>query len=349
MQSSCNIGIVGCGVIAPTHAECFAGEERAKMRWACDIVEEKARRLADRFGIPNVTTDYHDVLADPAVDAISICTPHASHGRIAVDALAAGKHVQCEKALAATREQMSEMLAAHRRHPGFVFACVFQHRFNRLYQAIKKLIEDGAFGQVLTAGMQMRCFRSEGYYTADAWRGTWAEEGGSVLINQAIHTIDILAWMLGGVEAVCGTYSNQTHTNSIETEDAAVASLRFRNGALGTIEATSSSHLDWEPTVFVHGTDGSLEVRDGTPTKIIFRTPEQTESVRAALQSAPEKAELSAAKAYYGGEHRSQIADFVDAVCEDRDPFITAESGRHAVDIVLAVYDAHRQGGWVAL
>jgi predicted dehydrogenase len=226
---------------------------------------------------------------------------------------------------------------------------VFQHRFDGVFQTIKRLVEEDAFGQVLTAGMQMRCFRSKGYYTADAWRGTWAEEGGSVLINQAIHTIDALAWMLGGVESLCGAYLNQTHGDVIETEDAAVASLRFRNGALGTIEATSSSHIDWEPTAFVHGTEGSIEVRHGSAVKLLFEDPEQVKRVEQELAAFRGGGLVDSAKAYYGGHHRSQIADFVAAVREGRPAFVTAESGRHAVDIVLGVYESHRTGGWVTM
>lgn len=349
MQDKCRVGIIGCGVIAPTHAECFSKEERAEIVWACDIEEEKARSLAARYGVPHVTARLQDVLEDERVNAISICTPHASHAEIAVAALEAGKHVLCEKALGATAEQMDEMLAAHKRHPSLVFSGVFQHRFERRHQLMKQLVEDGSFGEVLTAGMQMRCFRSKDYYRADKWRGTWAEEGGSVLINQAIHTVDALAWIMGGVADLCGTYSNQTHEDTIETEDAAVAALRFRNGALGTIEAISSSHIDWEPTMFIHGTKGSIEIRNASPMKVVFTDAAVRERVTRELSGTPEAAPVGSAKAYYGGEHRSQIADFVEAVVEGREPFVTAASVRHAVEIVLAVYASHRKGGWISV
>ena len=349
MSTSCRVAIIGCGVIAPTHAECFQREANADVRWACDTVESRAQALAQKFSIPRVTTRLEEVLADPEVDAISICTPHADHASIAIAALDAGKHVLCEKALAPTHAHMDAMLAAGDRHPDRVFSGVFQHRFDRRHQVLKRLVESGAFGDMLTAGMHMRCYRSKAYYRADAWRGTWDREGGSVLINQAIHTVDILAWICGGVASLCGTYDNQTHADTIETEDVAVATLRFRNGALGTIEATSSSPLDWENTLFVHGTAGSLELRNQQPMKVSFTDPAVTEAVRADLTRPIEPAAPSSAKAYYGGEHRSQIADFVAAVIEHRAPFITARSARHAVDIVLGVYESHRTGGWIQL
>lgn len=349
MKQSVNIGVIGCGVIGPVHAECFSLLDDATVTWACDLVESKARKLSERFDIANVATDYHDLLADASLDAVAICTDHASHALIAAAALQAGKHVLCEKALAANADGLDEMFAAHRDRPDLVFAGVFQHRFESLNRTLRTLIASSKLGTLLTAGVQVRCLRTPEYYRADAWRGTWGAEGGSTMINQAIHFIDLLAWMTGGIEAVVGAHANLTHGDSIETEDTAAATLKFRNGALGTLEATSSSHLGWEYTLSFHGSAGSLEVRNDLPTKVAFQDPDVQAEVQAALAACHDVPRPGTAKIYYGSGHPANIADFVAAIREGRPPYVTAASTRHTVELILGIYESHRTGGWVQL
>jgi predicted dehydrogenase len=239
------------------------------------------------------------------------------------------------------------MLAAHRRRPRLVFEGVFQHRFDALYRYVKGLVQAGAFGTLLTAAVQVRCRRTAEYYRADAWRGTWAREGGAVLINQAIHFIDLLVWLMGGVRAVCGTYTNLTHRRVIETEDTAAGALRFRNGAVGTLEATCSSHLGWEPTLSFHGSEGSLDLRGNQPLKVAFADPRLEKKIRAGLAAALKEPGKLFGKSYYGTGHPAQIADFVAAIRNRRRPTIPAASARHTVDVVLALYESHRTGRWM--
>ncbi len=343
------VGIIGSGVIAPTHVESYQSLGNVQVAWACDLDEAKAKTLAQRFDIPNTTTRAEDVFADENLDAVSICTDHASHAELCIQALAAGKHVLCEKALAAKSDQLDAMVAAHAKSPHLVFSGIFQHRFNPVYQVLKKHIEAGDFGTLLTAGVRMHCYRSDDYYRGDTWRGTWEGEGGSVLINQAIHMIDILSWMLGGVAGVSAAYANRTHTDSIETEDTAVALLKFHNQALGTIKATCSSHYRWQPVVSVNGTRGSVEIHNGRIQALDFADKPMELAIREEIQSASAPTQAPTGKSYYGGHHQLQIADFVDAVRNRRDPFVPACQARHAVDIVLGIYDSHRSGGWSQL
>lgn len=254
------IGIIGCGVIAPTHAACYRQHPaQAQLTWACDLDPARAGALAEKFEIPQTTTDYRQLLAAADVDLVSICTDHASHAPIACAALDAGKHVLCEKALAHQTEGLDAMLQAAERHPGQVFAGVFQHRHEPVNQMLRDIIQSGALGTMLTAAMQIRCWRSPAYYRGDAWRGTWAQEGGAVLINQAIHYVDLLQWLMGGVRTVSGTYANRAHQDCMETEDAVTAALTFASGAVGTLEATCASHLGWEPSLHFHCTEGSCD------------------------------------------------------------------------------------------
>ena len=348
-MTALRVGIIGCGVIAPTHIKGYQAEDGVEVTWACDLVEDKARALAQRFGIPRVTTSASQVFAADDVDAVSVCTDHASHADLCCRALEAGKHILCEKALAPTTQDLDAMMACQDLHQDLVFAGVFQHRFNRVFQVIKRRIEEGAFGEILTAGVRMHCFRSDDYYKADAWRGTWKGEGGSVLINQAIHMIDVLAWILGGVQEVSASYCNRTHNDSIETEDTAVAVLKFRQGALGTLKATCSSHYAWRPIVSVDGTAGSVEVFEGTVQRLDFADAKMQQEMADELAAAAEPIVDAGGKAYYGGHHPLQIADFVNAIREKRSPFVSARQARHAVDLVLGIYESHRSGRWVRL
>jgi predicted dehydrogenase len=347
MNTPLRVGIIGCGVIAPTHAECFLANENIEIAWACDLDKEKANALAEKYGATNVTTRYQDVLDDDDVDIITVCTDHASHAPIAADSLDAGKHVLCEKALAASAEGLDTMFAAHTRHPELKFGGIFQHRFDAAARLLRELVHGGELGDVLTAGMRLRCLRTKEYYLADKWRGTWAEEGGSLMINQAIHFLDQLAWVVGGVSSISGRHANITHGDVIETEDSAVAIMSLPSGALASMEATSSSHLGWEHKISVHGSKGSVELTNNKPTKVLFADEATQERIAARFNACTDPDAMDAAKSYYGGGHPANIADFVAAVREDRDPFVTAASARHTVDLVLGIYESHRCGGWV--
>jgi len=334
-----NVGIIGCGVIAPSHIESYQRLDGVRVKWVCDLVEERARKRGEEFGVGLRTTRAEEVYGDTEVDAVSICTDHASHAPLAVAALAAGKHVLCEKALGASVADLDAMEAAARAHPDLVFAGVFQHRFDAVYQYVKEQLEQGVLGTMLTASLQMSCYRSDEYYRADAWRGTWEHEGGSVLSNQAIHSIDILDWITGGISDVRGVWTNRTHQGVIETDDTAVAAVRFASGALGTIEATSSSRiLEWEARLSLRGAQGIIELLNTQVQRVEHTDQATAERLRAALAQCKDERRISSAKSYYGEGHPANIADFVAAIREHRPPFVPIQSARRAVDIVQRIY-----------
>ncbi len=343
-------GIIGCGVIAPTHARALQAAGDIDIRWACDLESSKAEALSREFAVPKITADYRDVLADAEVDFVCVCTDHAAHVPVAVDALEAGRDVLCEKALASDADGVQTLIRAHEAHPERVFGVVFQHRLDPVNRLVKELVDTGALGRILTAGVQLRCRRTDAYYLGDDWRGTWQQEGGAVLINQAIHFTDLLIWFMGPGDSLCGTYANLTHEDSMETEDTAAALLRFPSLAIGSIEATCSSHLHWEGTVAIHGTEGSLEIRNDKPVKIEFRDPEQTEAVRERFATChAQAADAALGKTYYGTGHAALVAEFADAVRERRKPFVTVRSAAHTMDAVLGIYRSHKHDGWVQL
>ena len=155
------------------------------------------------------------------------------------------------------------MLKAADAHPDRIFAGIFQHRYNPIFQCLHELVAKGAFGKPISAAMQHRGLRTQTYYDSGDWRGTWDKEGGGVLINQAIHYLDLFQWVMGGVRDVEAFFTNATLRKCIETEDTIVGAVRFKNGALGTVEATNAAFVPWETTLEITGTDGAIEIRDG--------------------------------------------------------------------------------------
>lgn len=344
-----NVAIIGCGVIGPAHAESYLRCPEVRVAVACDRQPQRAEALARRFGDARVETDAARVFADPGIDAVSICTDHASHAALVIAALEAGKHVLCEKALATSSADLDRMTAAAARQPRLVAAGVLQHRFDPTHRLARTLIQEAALGTLLTASLRMCCKRTDEYYRMDKWRGTWAEEGGSLLINQAIHYVDQLAWIAGGVEAVAAQIANRTHQGVIETEDTAVAALRLRHGALGSIAATSSSHLEWEAILTFNGHEGLLELRNGSLSRAEFADPLRQAEVQHRFTALADPQAASSAKAYYGPSHPSQVADFVDAIRESRPPEVSLAQARAPVDLVLGIYESARTGRWVEL
>ncbi len=343
------VGIIGCGVIAPTHASAFQKLPGVQLTWACDLVEGKAHKLASDFSIPQNTTDFRRLLRASDVDLVSVCTDHASHAKIAAAALKADKHVLCEKVLAHRPAGVDAIVAAAAARPDRVCSGVFQHRFEPLNRRIRALISEGALGTMLTASVRMRCLRTDAYYASDAWRGTWAQEGGSVLINQAIHYIDALRWIMGGVAEVCGVHANRTHAAVIETEDTAAAAVVFTSGAVGTIEATCSSHNGWESALFFQGDQGAVEIFNDRLSRVDFKDTARGEQIRADLEAATSDRIEGPGKTYYGAGHPAQLADVVDAVRTGRPPYVTAASAAETADLVLGIYRSMRTGRRVTL
>ncbi len=350
MPAKIRAAVIGCGVIAPTHIESYTRIPDVELTWLCDLELPKAEALAQKYGGKvRCTTRAEEVFAAADVDIVSICTDHASHSDLVIAALRSGKHVVCEKALSSNFAGLDAMLAEHQKCPHLIFSGIFQHRFDPPMQVLRRLTQSGELGQILTAGVHVHCVRTNEYYNADAWRGTWEREGGSVLINQAIHFIDSLCWITGGVASLCGRYENKTHQGVIDTEDTAVAVLKFNCGAIGTLEATCSSHINWEATLFVHGTDGSVEIRDGMPLKVVSRMKDKADAWLREFTAAREDRQIAAGADHYGFAHPAQIADVIDAIRCGRPAFVPAESAAHTNAVVLSVYQSCNEGRWVEI
>ncbi len=336
---SLNYAIIGCGVIGAVHAHALAQLPNARLLGVCDIIPERAERLAAQYAVSVVTADYHALLARPDIVAVCICTPHYLHAEMAVAAARAGKQVFCEKPMAIHPEDMDAMIAAAE-GAGVQLGICFQHRFDPEAVRLKELISNGQFGTLLLGGAACCCLRDDAYYRSASWRGTWAQEGGGVLINQAIHTIDLLLWLLGDVQAVSGQMNTRRWQGVIEVEDTASALLTFANGAQGHILATTASHLDWHTRLQVFATGGSAEITTDFPGDLALLA--LAGQLAAPLPRVEESPEVG--KACYGNSHIRALASFTDCVLSDRPFPISGREGRKTAELVQAIYRSARSG-----
>lgn len=329
-------GIVGAGVIAPNHAKAVATNmPRAQLIGVCDVVPEKAEQLAEQFGAELATTDLDELLARPDIDIISVCVPSGRHSEIIQRAARAGKHVLTEKPLDITRESMDAALAAVR-EAGVKLGCVFQRRTSPFNREIRRMVQDGELGTILYADLSGKDFRAPEYYLTGEWRGTIALDRGC-LMNQGVHAMDLFLWLVGQPVVEVSAFWDHL-ARDIEAEDTIVGSLRFANGALGSVlYTTSSSRRGLPQHIGVHGTGGNVVLggaaplveRNGTPVDLsAFTATPGGSAVAAADPSAPP------------GGHELHVRDLIEAIEQDRDPFITGESARTAIDVILALYEA---------
>lgn len=339
-----HFGIIGCGVIGPVHAASLAQLPSVHMVGVCDTVRERAQRLADEYALPYITTDYRELLARADIDAVCICTPHYLHAEMAIAAARAGKHIFCEKPLAITATEMDAMIAAAD-DAGVQLGVCFQHRFDPVVVQLKRLVDEGHFGRLLLGGAHCRCLRTDAYYQSEAWRGTWMLEGGGVLINQAIHTIDLLLWLFGDATSVYGNFATLRWGDAIEVEDTATGILTFRNGAQGHLAATTASNLDWQSRLHLYGSAGAAVVNTGYPDEFTFLQLSSEQTI-ADPQSA---ASALPGKTCYGTSHILALDAFTNAVLHNTPYPIPGREARRAVDAILGLYRAAREGQVIPL
>ncbi|HUG52974.1 MAG TPA: Gfo/Idh/MocA family oxidoreductase, partial [Vicinamibacteria bacterium] len=250
------LAIVGAGVVARYHAQAIAAAPGTRLVATCRADPSKAAAAEAEFGVP-CETDYDALLARPDLDAVCICTPSGAHAAQTVAAARAGKHVLVEKPMALTLEDADAMIEAAD-GAGVRLGVALQRRTEPAYQAVRGAIAAGALGRLVMGLALVPYHRGQAYYDSAAWRGTWAQDGGGALMNQGIHIVDLLLWFLGDVEEVQAHSATVAH--AIEVEDNAVATLRFKSGALGSIVATTAAAPGFPHRVEVYGTRGGVQL-----------------------------------------------------------------------------------------
>lgn len=342
MEKTLNFAIVGCGVIGPTHARSISHIPGAKLVAACDIVAEKAHRLAETFGI-DAYTDYNEMFKRSDIDVVNVTVPSGLHAQVGIAAARAGKHVIVEKPIDVTLEKADALIHACQA-AGVKLSSISQHRFDQAIIDVKLAIAENKLGTLNFGAAHTKWFRAQEYYDGDEWRGTWVLDGGGALMNQGIHYVDLLQYLVGPVAEVSAYSATRTHTR-IEVEDIVVAAVKFRSGALGFIEGNTAAYPGFCARLDVYGSDGGVVIEDDLVKEWKLRCGET-------YQAAPNagKSISGTSSAYIWEEsHRRQIEDVANAIREDRQPSVPGKEGRKSLEIVLAIYQSARTGNPVTL
>lgn len=343
--------IVGCGRVAPNHADAFAQIPEVTLYYANDIIREKAEELASRFGIEHVTTNYQDILNDPKVTSISLAVPHYLHASMTLQAIALGKHVLVEKPFVIKPEDGTEVIASMQSN-GVVVMPVSQHRFDPILRCIKKLILDNDLGNIVMVRAHLECVRSKEYYSDSPWRGSWSGEGGSVLIHQAYHIVDLLLWLVGSVKRVKAEMANLANAEIMETEDTFTASMVFECDALGNLTITGAGGAQWQSYIEIIGTEGVIAFDIGYP-NIVHRFQLNNRRSMQAWKKQFEQSRESRSTpppgiGYYGISHRDQARAFVEQLWTQVPPEgADLQQALKVVHLIQHLYDSAQSGNTV--
>ena len=339
--------LIGCGRIATNHMKA-AVNNQLEISAVCDVVPEHMEVLLAKHELQNDMsilryTDYRSMIQEVKPDLVSIATESGIHAEIALFCIDHGIHVIIEKPMAMSISDANEIIRHSEEKHVKVSAC-HQNRFNIAVQEMRHALEAGRFGRLSHGSIHVRWNRNQGYYDQAPWRGTWAQDGGA-LMNQCIHGIDLLRWTFGGeIEEVYGQTRQQFH-DYLEAEDVGMAVVKFKNGAIATIEGTTNVYpKNLEETLYIFGEKGTVKI-GGTSTNNIdvwdFADESEADTKNKGLQEETSNV--------YGNGHTSLFADMIDAIENDRKPYVDAYAGRDALELVLAIYKSQKEGHAVRL
>lgn len=326
--------LIGCGRISPNHIEA-AKNNHLDFVAMCDIDPKAMDDKVEKFGLGKVRryTDYVELLKAEKLDLVAIATESGKHAAIALDCIAAGCNVIIEKPIALSITDADAIIKAGR-EKGVVVCANHQNRFNKSVQYIRKALEEGRFGRLSHGAAHVRWNRGKSYYDQAPWRGTWAQDGGC-LMNQCIHNIDLLRWMMGDEIEEVMAYTDQIEHSYLEAEDLGMAIVKFKNGSYGLIEGTTNVYpKNLEETLYIFGECGMAKAA-GTSDNIIEEwrfadNLDDPEKVKEQFSENPPN--------IYGFGHTPLYADVINAIEDGRDPLVNAEAGKNALELVLAIY-----------
>jgi predicted dehydrogenase len=338
--------LIGCGRIAPNHVVA-ARENNLEIVALCDMVERNAQMLGRKFDLPgevHIYTDYRVMLEKESPDLVAIATESGSHARIALDCIEAGSNLIIEKPIALSIWE-AELIIQHARERGVRVCACHQNRFNRSIQKIRQALDKERFGKLFYGAAHVRWNRDYEYYSRAKWRGTWENDGGA-LMNQCIHNIDLLRWMMGdNITEVVGMTDRLNH-EYIEGEDMGIALIRFANGSYGIVEGTTDIYpQNLEETLYIFGAKGTVKA-GGRSVNIIEEWRfadllDDADEIKIRYSENPPNV--------YGYGHIPLYRDVIDAVQNNREPYISAEAGKRALELVLAIYKSAAEGRSVKL
>ncbi len=326
--------LIGCGRISPNHIEA-AKKNSLDFVAICDILPEMMQEKAEKFALSGVKeyTDYKEMLAIEKPELVAIATESGKHAAIAIDCIQAGCNVIIEKPIALSIADADDILNAAREN-GVLVCANHQNRFNKSVQYIRKALEEGRFGKLSHGAGHIRWNRGKSYYDQAPWRGTWAQDGGC-LMNQCIHNIDLLRWMMGDEVEEVMAYTDQIEHDYLEAEDLGLTLVKFKNGSYGLIEGTTNVYpKNLEETLYIFGEKGTAKAA-GTSDNIIEEWNfadglDNPQYVKETYGENPPNV--------YGFGHTPLYADMIDAVKTGRAPYVDGEDGKRALELVLAIY-----------
>lgn len=334
-MSKIRFAIVGCGHIAKKHAEAIKNAEGAELIAVCDTIPGNMEFYTSEYGAKPYI-NYDEMILNPEIDVINICTPSGSHAPLTVKAANAGKHVVVEKPIALSLKDTDAMIEACEKN-NVKMAVLHPNRFRPAMLELRKAMEEGRFGKLSHANATVRWNRNQAYYDQATWRGTKEFDGG-VLMNQAIHNLDLLVWMMGDVEEVYSMAA--TRLRNIEAEDVSTGVLRFKNGSLGVIEAATTIYpKNFEESLSIFGENGTVKIGGKTAN---FVEHWQMESI---VEEEVEKIKECIKENPFGKPgHQWIIEDIIEAIKEDRDPIVNGIEGKKALELVIALYESAESG-----
>ena len=350
MAEELGFAVVGLGM-GKHHCRSITEAKGARLVTVCDLDEERLGQMVEKYGCKS-TTRLEDVLADDEIQVVNIATPSGMHAEMGAQVADAGRHIIVEKPADITPERVDALAEAARRN-GVKVGCIFQSRLDGLNKRIREAIQNDELGKLIGLHGHLPWFRRQAYYEGPHgdWKGTWGMDGGGSLMNQGVHTVDLIQWLGGPVKQVMGMFGVFNH--DIEAEDQTMALLRFENGALGTLYTTTCCYPGLDQQITIYGSKGSIQ-KDASKLlswKIEGENEAEVEAEMLRRFGKRDKEEGIAADpmAVSSDGHTVIIEDLVQAIREDRDPMIGLESARHAVAIINGIFESGRTGKAVDL
>ncbi len=335
-------GIIGCGLISNWHADAILQIEGARLIGATDVNEKARAAFASKYNT-QAFNSVEELLASDDIDVVCICTPSGLHAPLAVKAANAGKHIIVEKPMAITLKEADDVIEACEKN-NVKAAVVSQLRFTNAIRKLKDAVDEGLLGRLISGDVYMKFYRSQEYYDKGGWRGTWKMDGGGALMNQGIHSIDLIQYIMGPVKTIFA--HTRTLARKIEVEDTAAAVLEYENGALGVIQATTSIYPGLPRRIEISGDKGTVIVEENSITNWTIEGNEVPDDIKVGKAGSTSASDPAA----FGVEgHVMQISDMVDAIRNNRKPLVDQYEGKKPVEIILAIYESSRTGKIIEL
>lgn len=330
------VGIIGCGAISKMHIASYRDIPETEIRAVASKSEASARKKGEELGVPWYT-GYNELLARDDIQLVSVCTPSGAHAEPCIAAAKAGKHVVVEKPLDVTLERIDAIIEECGRN-GVKLNCIFNNRYRPGNIFFKKAIDQGRFGRLINANMSVRWYRTPEYYKLSSWHGKAALDGGGALMNQSIHYVDLLLWFAGEVESL-HAYKDALLHSYIDVEDTAAAVVRFKNGAIGTVLATTSVYPGYPAVIQIAGERGSAAIADGLITEWNFADEDPLDAEAQLFRTgAVDNDRASDPMAFDYHDHKTQIESAVASVLNNTKPDIDGEEARKSVKFILDIY-----------